>query len=194
MEEINTPQQAAMFDHILFEADLPRKGLPNEIKEIDMSDTEFQTTDLSKTMDTWSVSSAGELFFHESEPFFVKDENHSMGGYFKEKHKGIKREEKTKSIHFYNVFEGKEKDYWISYDALFRKGNLVSVDLNEVEEVDQETRKEARAKAREIAESFNKKMNRTTHTLLKPIKFCLGVFLISLHFCGSKLSELHSKL
>ena len=90
MEEINTPQQAAMFDHFLFEADLPREGLPSEIKEVDMSETEFQTTDLSRTMDTWSVSNAGELFFHESEPLFVKDESHTMGGYFKDEHKGIK--------------------------------------------------------------------------------------------------------
>lgn len=194
MEEINTPQQAAMFDHILFEADLPRTGLPNEIKEIDMSETEFQTTDLSKTMDTWSVSSAGELFFHESEPLFVKDENHAMGGYFKEEHKGIKRAEETKSIHFYNVFEGENKDYWVSYDALFRKGNLVSVDLNEVEEVSQEARNKARARAKEIAEDFDKRMKRTTHALLIPFKFCLGLFLVTLHFCGSKLSQLHSRL
>jgi len=194
MEEINTPQQAAMFDHFLFEADLPREGLPSEIKEVDMSETEFQTTDLSRTMDTWSVSNAGELFFHESEPLFVKDESHTMGGYFKDEHKGIKREERTKSIHFYNVFEGEDKDYWVSYDALFRKGNLVSVDLNEVEEVDQETRKKARARAKEIAEDFDKKMKKTTHVLLKPFKFCLGVLLVSLHFCGSRLSQLHARL
>ena len=194
MKEIDYPKQVPMFDHILFEAELPREGLPKEIKEVDMSETEFQTTDLSKTMDTWSVSTKGELFFHESEPLFVRDDDHSMGGYFKEEHKGIKKGDRTKSVHFYNVFEGKSKDYWVSFDALFRKGDLVSVDLNEVEEVDQETRKKAKAKAKEIADSFNEKMKNTTHPILSPFKFCLGLLLASLHFCGSRLSKLHSKL
>jgi len=194
MEEITTPEQATMFDHIVFEGDLPKKGLPNEISELDMTDLEFQTTDLNKNMETWSVSTAGELFLHESEPSFVKDEKHPMGGFFKEEYIGIKKQESTKSVHFYRVFEGETKDYWVSYDALFRKGTLVSVDLNEVEEVDQETRVQAQAKAKEIAQEFENRMKKKTHFLLKPFKFTLGLFLVSLHFCGSRLSQLHSKL
>ena len=189
-----SPQEASMFDLLLFEAKLPTEDLPKFIAESDLSEAEFQTTDLNKTMDMWSVSSAGELFIHETDSSFVKDEEHPLGGYFKETPKGIKRVEETKSVHFYKVFEGESSDYWVSFDALFRKGELVSVDLGEVEEVPKEKRLEAQKKAMEIAEKMEESATRKTNLLIKPIKFLIGLFLVCLHFVGSRVSQLHSKL
>ena len=186
-----------MFDVLLFEAPLPREGLPSGIKDLDFSELEFQTTDLTKTMDTWSVSNAGKLFLHESDSSFIKDKDHPMGGYIKETPKGLKQVEETKSIHFYRVFEGNEEtDYWVSFDALFRKGDLVSVDLNQIEEVPAEERKKAQEHAKEIAEKTIKKAEKYAKPklLLKPVKFTLGLFLVSLHFIGRNLSKIHSKL
>jgi len=184
-----------MFDILLFEAPLPKEELPSGIKALDFSELEFQTTDLSKTMDTWSVSSAGDLFVHESDSSFVKDEDHPMGGYIKEIPKGIKRVEETKSVHFYRVFEGDEKtDYWVSFDALFRKGSLISVDLNNIEEVPAEERKKAQEHAKEMAERNIKSKNNKLNPLLKPIKFALGLFLVLLHFTGKNVTKLHSRL
>ena len=97
-----------MFDTLLFEAELPKEKLPEQVKEIDLTEAEFQTTDLSKSMDTWSVSSAGKLFLHECTSSFVEDTSHPMGGYIKEVPEGIKHMEETKSIHFYKVFEGND--------------------------------------------------------------------------------------
>ena len=194
-EGITSPQEASMFDLLLFEAKLPTEDLPKFIAESDLSEAEFQTTDLSKTMDTWSVSPAGELFIHESDSSFVKDEKHPLGGYFKEIPKGIKRVEETKSVHFYKVFEGKSgDDYWVSFDALFRKGNLISVDLNNVEEVPAEERKKAQEHAKEMAERTMKSRSSKLNPLLKPIKFALGLFLVSLHFIGKNVTKLHSRL
>ena len=194
-EGLASPQEASMFDLLLFEARLPTEDLPKFIAESELSEAEFQTTDLSRTMDTWSVSSAGELFIHESDSSFVKDKKHPLGGYFKEIPKGIKRVEETKSIHFYKVFEGKEgDDYWVSFDALFRKGDLVSVDLGEATKVPREERLEAQKKAREIAEEMKENVHRKTNVLIKPVKFLIGLFLVSLHFVGGKMSRLHSKL
>ena len=188
-------QEASMFDLLLFEARLPTEDLPKFIAESDLSEAQFQTTDLSRTMDTWSVSSAGELFVHESDSSFVKDEKHPLGGYFKEVPKGIKRVEETKSVHFYKVFEGKGgDDYWVSFDALFRKGDLVSVDLGEATKVPREERLEAQKKAREITEEIKGNAYRKTNVLIKPVKFLIGLFLVSLHFIGGKMSRLHSKL
>lgn len=189
-----SPQETSMFDLLLFEAELPTEGLPKFIAESDLSEVEFQTTDLNKTMDTWSVSSAGELFIHETDSSFVKDEKHPLGGYFKEVPKGIKRIEETKSVHFYKVFEGEDSDYWVSFDALFRKGDLVSVDLREVEKVSKEDRLEAQKKAVEIAERMSESATKKTNPLIKPIKFLIGLFLVSLHFVGNRVSKLHSKL
>ena len=62
-----------MFDRIYFEADLPLDKLPKEVKDQDISELEFQTADLGNSMDTWSVSSAGELFFHEVDQEIIKD-------------------------------------------------------------------------------------------------------------------------
>jgi len=186
-----------MFDVLLFEAPLPKEGLPNKIKDLDFSELEFQTTDLNKTMDTWSVSNAGSLFIHECDSSFIKDEAHPMGGYIKESPKGLKLMEETRSIHFYRVFEGDDQtDYWVAFDALFRKGELVSVDLNHVEEVPAEERKKAQEHAKEIAEKTMKQVKKhsKSNLFLKPVKFALGLFLVSLHFVGRNLSNLHSKL
>ena len=184
-----------MFDVLLFEAPLPREGLPSGIRDLDLSEVEFQTTDLSKTMDTWSVSNAGDLFIHECDSSFVKDKDHPLGGYIKEIPKGLKLIEETKSVHFYKVFEGNGKtDYWISFDALFRKGKLVSVDLNNIEEVPAEEREKAQKHAEKIAERALKSRNNKLKPFLKPIKFALGLFLVSLHFIGKNTTKLHSKL
>jgi len=184
-----------MFDVLLFEAPLPKEGLPSGVKDLDLSELEFQTTDLSKSMDTWSVSNAGELFVHECDSSFIKDEDHPMGGYIKEVPKGIKHVEETKSVHFYRVFEGDEKtDYWVSFDALFRKGKLVSVDLNHVENVPAEERKKAQERAAEIAEKSLRLRGSKTKLSLKPIKFMLGLFLVALHFVGKNVTKMHSKL
>ena len=48
-----------MFDRIYFEADLPLDKLPEEIRDQDISELEFQTSDLGNCTDTWSVSSRG---------------------------------------------------------------------------------------------------------------------------------------
>ena len=184
-----------MFDLLLFEAPLPKEELPLAVKNLDFSELEFQTTDLNKTMDTWSVSTAGELFIHDCDSSFVKDEKHPAGGYIKEIPKGLKLMEETKSVHFYRVFEGEEKiDYWISFDALFRKGQLVSVDLNNVEEVPAEERKKAQKHAKEIVEKTLRRKNNKLSLLLKPIKFTVGLLLIALHFVGKNVSKLHTKL
>ena len=184
-----------MFDILLFEAPLPKEELPSKVKDLDLSELEFQTTDLSKTMDTWSVSNAGELFIHECDSSFVKDEKHPLGGYIKEIPKGLKLMEETKSIHFYRVFEGDEKtDYWVSFDALFRKGKLVSVDLSNIEEVPVEERKKAQKRAKDYAEKAIESKNNKLKIFLKPIKFVLGLLLIVLHFIGRNTCRLHAKL
>ena len=117
-----------------------------------------------------------------------------MGGYIKETPKGIKHIEETKSIHFYKVFEGDdETDYWVSFDALFRKGNLISVDLCQVEEVPAEARKEAQEKAKEFAEATMKRKSRISF-VTKPFKHLLGFLLIGLAFVGRNIGKVHSKL
>ena len=103
--------------------------------------------------------------------------------------------EETKSVHFYRIFEGDEKvDYWISFDALFRKGNLVTVDLNDVEEVPAEERKKAQKQAKDYAEKAIESRNSKSKILLKPVKLLVGLLLVSLHFVGKNVSKLHSKL
>lgn len=183
-----------MFDTFLFEAELPTEKLPDSVKRVDLSEAEFQTTDLNKSMDTWSVSNAGKLFLHEADTSFVKDEDHPLGGYIEETPKGIKHIEETKSVHFYKVFEGSdETDYWVSFDALFRKGNLVSVDLCQVEEVPAEARKEAQEKAQEFAKGLIKTRS-TLKFVAKPLKYLIGMSLIGLAFVGRNMGKLHSKL
>ena len=166
--------QLNMFDSIQFEAELPKDGLPKFIQEQDLSALEFQTTDLNRSMDTWSVSSAGKLYMHETESRFVKNEDHPEGGFFKDIPLGIKHIEETQSIHFYRVFERQGKDWWVSYDALFRKGELMSVDLHNSEEVPIESREKAHQELERAMDQAKKQAQSKTRLMLKPIKFCSG--------------------
>jgi len=192
-QQIN-PSETFMFDRLYFEADLPKEELPEEIKSQDMSELEFQTHDLNKEMSTWSVSAAGELFLHEVERNITKNNAAPQGFVIEETPLGIKKIEETKSIHFYRVFDSKERDYWVSFDALFHKGTLLLVEVNEVNEIDKEERADAKAKANELMKDFQERQARKTPLLLRPIKFIFGLCLVALHWTGSNLSQLHSKL
>ena len=183
-----------MFDRLFFEADLPKDKLPKEIRDQDMSELEFQTSDLNRQMDTWSVSTAGELFLHEVEKNFVKSAESAEGFFIEEKPQGIKKIEETKSICFYRVFETEEKDYWISFDALFHKGTLLLVDVKEINEINKEEREEAQARAKEFVENRIEEQKRKTYFLFKPFKLIIGLCLIALHWLGRNLSQIHSKL
>lgn len=183
-----------MFDRIFFEADLPKKELPEEIRDKDMSELEFQTSDLNREMDLWSVSTAGDLFLHEVERKVVKDEAASGGFIVEEKPLGIKKTEQTTSIHFYRIFEGEENDHWVSFDALFRKGKLISVDLHEINTVNKEERQKAKLDAKEFMEKYEERKSKKTNIIIKPFKFLVGLSLVILHFVGSKISKLHSNL
>lgn len=183
-----------MFDRLFFEAELPKSELPEEIRDQDMSELEFQTSDLNREMDLWSVSTAGELFIHEVEQNITKDEASSEGFIIEEKPIGIKRIEDTKSVHFYRVFEGEENDYWISFDALFHKGKLLLVEVNEITTIDKSKREKARADAEKFMDKYKERQERKTNFLIKPFKFAIGITLVALHFVGSRLSKFHSNL
>jgi len=181
-----------MFDRVYFEADLPLDKLPEEIRGQDFSELEFQTSDLGNGMDTWSVSSAGELFFHEVDQEIVKDCDE--GFEIKSNHKGIRKAEETTSINFYRIFEGEEKDYWVSFDTLFHKGKLVLVELNELNEVDKEERQKAKSHAEQFMNDMKAKMNKKTNVFFSPFKFIIGLSLVALNWLGRNLSKIHSKI
>jgi len=189
-----SPSELNMFDRLFFEAELPRDDLPKEIRDQDMSELEFQTSDLNQEMDLWSVSTAGELFFHEVEKNIIKNDENSQSIMVEEKPLGIKKVEDTKSVHFYRVFEGEENDYWVSFDALFHKGKLVLVDVNEVNAINKEERQKAKASANEFMQKIKEKQEKKTNVIVKPIKFIIGLSLVILHFVGSRLSKFHSDL
>tara|TARA_R100000008_G_scaffold84123_2_gene70796 strand:- start:534 stop:1133 length:600 start_codon:yes stop_codon:yes gene_type:complete len=183
-----------MFDRLFFEAELPKTDLPEEIRDQDMSELEFQTSDLNQEMDVWSVSTAGELFYHEVEKNVVESSETSESFMVEETPMGIKKVEETKSVHFYRVFEGKENDYWISFDALFHKGKLVLVDVNEINTINKEERQKAKAHANEFMQKIKERQEKKTNIILKPFKFAIGLSLVVLHFVGSRLSKFHSNL
>ena len=183
-----------MFDRLFFEAELPKADLPEEIRDQDMSELEFQTSDLNQEMDVWSVSTAGELFHHEVEKNIVKNDDTSESFIVEETPLGIKRIEETKSVHFYRVFEGEENDYWVSFDALFHKGKLVLVDVNEINTINKEEREKARASANEFMQKVKERQEKKTNIIVKPFKFAIGLSLVVLHFVGSRLSKFHSNL
>tara|TARA_R100000742_G_C4270312_1_gene88981 strand:- start:627 stop:1226 length:600 start_codon:yes stop_codon:yes gene_type:complete len=183
-----------MFDRLFFEADLPKKELPEEIKDQDMSEVEFQTSDLNGSMDTWSVSTAGELFYHEVEQNITKDDDSERGFVVEESQTGIKKVEDTKSVHFYRVFEGEEQDYWVSFDALFHKGKLLLVELNDVSTVNRQERIQAKANAEKFMQEYKARNERKTSPFLKPVKLFIGLSLVLLHWVGRNISNLHSKL
>jgi len=117
---------------------------------------------------TYTITSDGQFYKESIETEVAVDENGKL--YSKEKNKGIEKQDFTGLIFFGSEILGEDKDHSIDFKALFYKGELKELDLEEYKEHSNEKRKAAMA---EISEHFKKETDRQSslgYMILLPFK------------------------
>jgi hypothetical protein len=140
-----------LFDYVKSEYKLP---LPQEVVD-DLSDTdwdeiEFQTKSFDyPTLDVYEISEEGSIY--------MEVYNRTGEGLLDRTRTGIEKIDYTGELIFYTDLMSKEWDYWIEFKALFFKGELKEIELNELEKKDPKERLEME---KLIQESFSKFVSR----------------------------------
>ena len=144
-------QIMSLFDYVKSEYKLP---LPQEVLD-DLGDTnwdevEFQTKSFDfPTLDAYEISEEGSIY--------MEVYNRTGEGLLDRTRTGIEKIDYTGELIFYTDLMSKKWDYWIEFKALFFKGELKEIELNELEKKDPEERLEME---KLIQENFSKFVNR----------------------------------
>ena len=141
----------SLFDYVKSEYKLP---LPQEVlddlRDTDWEEVEFQTKSFDwPTLDAYEISEEGSIYMETYK---------STGeGLLDRTRTGIEKIDYTGELIFYTDLMSKEWDYWIEFKALFFKGELKEIGLNELEKKDPKERLEME---KLIEENFSKFINR----------------------------------
>ena len=144
-------QIMSLFDYVKSEYKLP---LPQEVLD-DLGDTnwdevEFQTKSFDfPTLDAYEISEDGSIY--------MEVYNRTGEGLLDRTRTGIEKIDYTGELIFYTDLMSKKWDYWIEFKALFFKGELKEIELNELEKKDPEERLEME---KLIQENFSKFVDR----------------------------------
>ena len=144
-------QIMSLFDYVKSEYKLP---LPQEVLD-DLGDTnwdevEFQTKSFDfPTLDAYEISEEGSIY--------MEVYNRTGEGLLDRTRTGIEKIDYTGELIFYTDLMSKKWDYWIEFKALFFKGELKEIELNELEKKDPEERLEME---KLIQENFSKFVDR----------------------------------
>ena len=176
----------AMINSLICEHDLPLPSLVIEeredFKDVVWNEHVFYTSSFFdiEGMDFPSIYTISEdcQFYKETMETEIKaDENGKL--YADEKSKGIEKQDFTGLIYFGSEILGKDNDYSIDFKALFYKGDLKELDLEECKEHSNKKRKAAMA---EISKHFKEEADRQSslgYLILLPFRK-VAFFIISM--------------
>jgi len=169
-----TPENyMSLFDYVKSEYKLP---LPQEVVD-DLSDTdwdevEFQTKSFDwPTLDAYEISEEGSIY--------MEVYNRTGEGLLDRTRTGIEKIDYTGELIFYTDLMSKEWDYWIEFKALFFKGELKEIELNELEKKDPKEREEMEELIQKNFSKFVEQRNSRWRKLLTvaafPIRLLLAI-------------------
>ena len=157
-----------MFDYVVCDYKLPltKVELSQLAKEVDWENMEFQTKSFAEwsCLEHFSIEEDGQLYkktieYEENDDEEV-DEKFPYVPPFKKMEKGIERIDYTGEICFYNMIMDEDDDFWVEFKAIFWKGDLKEIHLEDWRKEDNSTRlefaEEMRAKLNE-RDAFEKK-------------------------------------
>ena len=163
----------SLFDYVKSEYKLP---LPQEVVD-DLSDTdwdevEFQTKSFDwPTLDAYEISEEGSIY--------MEVYNRTGEGLLDRTRTGIEKIDYTGELIFYTDLMSKEWDYWIEFKALFFKGELKEIELNELEKKDPKEREEMEELIQKNFSKFVEQRNSRWRKLLTvaafPIRLLLAI-------------------
>lgn len=148
----------SFFDHIICEYKLPLPKISEEFKEevgkTVWGELIFETVNFEGVGDTYTISEDGRIYKRLVENKFVKDKKSPSGFSLEKKDLGLERMEHTGAVEFYSAFLGEKKDFWFHYKALFWKGDLKEIEIQEYKEIDNFARLEVQGTMQREADSI----------------------------------------
>ena len=169
-----------LFDYIVCEHPLPlpeeAKGFKSEFKKgviapVDWSEFEFQTKSLENCLESYVIAEDGLLYLELGKPNDIFQKS--------EKLEGIERVFYTGELRFYGLHMEEKLDYWMEFKALFWKGEMKEVTLEEWREEDNSERLEFT----EQIKSAHSKYQKDSKTLIYKIKGVYTQFVRGILFC-----------
>ena len=170
----------SLFDYVKSEYKLP---IPQEVLD-DLCDTdweeiEFQTKSFDlPTLDSYEISEEGSIY--------METYDRTGEGLLDRTKTGIEKIDYTGELIFYVDLMSKEWDYWIEFKALFFKGELKEIELNELEKQDP---KERLKMEKLIKDSFSKFLRRKNslwskvfYVVTLPLRLLLAIIKLILSF------------
>ena len=180
----------SLFDYIKSEYKLP---IPQEVLE-DLSDTdweevEFQTKsfDSGGSLDNYEISVDGSIYI---ETFKVKE----GGGLLDKVRTGIEKIDYTGELVFYTDLLSKDWDYWIEFKALFYKGELKEIELNEFEKNDPTERLKMEKMIKENFSEFLEQQNSWWYKIFYVVTLPIRLLLAIIKFILSSLVGLTMRI
>ena len=181
-----------MFDTIICDYPLP---LPDEVKELKSPPAwdkiQFQTKSLSISegpfggfLDSYTIEDDGQIYKDVLERDYEVDEDGFSSVY--ERNNGIEKVDYTGNLVFYTDIQEEEYDYWVEFSALFWKGELKEIKLNEWKREDNSSRLEAHEKMMSALNKQKELKNSKSHAVKElaksPIRFIFHIikFLLGL--------------
>ena len=172
----------SLFDYIKSDYKLP---IPQEVLEdlsdMDWDEVEFQTKsfDSGGSLDTYEISVDGSIYI---ETFKTKE----GGGLLDRVRTGIEKVDYTGELIFYTDLVSKDWDYWIQFKALFYKGELKEVELDELEKNDPAERlkieKMIKKNFSKFLEQRNSLWRKILYVLMLPFMLLLALIKLILGF------------
>ncbi|MAF25632.1 hypothetical protein CL634_08700 [bacterium] len=179
-----------MFDYVYCEHPLP---LPEEVKDfkadfkegveapLDWSKFEFQSKDFAGLLEKYTIEEDGQIYKEIIEREIVGNESDFPD--IIEKSGGIEKVEHTGEVYFYGLHMDKKYDHWIEFKALFWKGDLKEIYLEEYKKEDNSRRVASQEKILKTVKEAQKKQSRWSQR----IKSYYNLIVRFIAGCGIKL-------
>ena len=184
-----------MFDYLFCEYPLP---LPEEAKNlkadfakgvkapINWSEFEFQTKDFGGNLEKYTIEEDGQIYKEIINREVVEGTDGTIE--MVEKSDGIEKISHTGEVIFYGLHLDDDNDYWVEFTALFWKGELKEISLNEWSVESNKERKEAQERLSQTIKKMTKTKSKWWFPFYKLyfmivsfflglIKYFLGFFL-----------------
>ena len=165
-----------MYDYVKCEYALPVEELENAMENPpNWSEIEFQTKSLGQGglggfLDQYTIEDDGQIYVEKRSEEWIEDESAPMGYITQVKEEGIERQDFTGELHMYGMHMGEENDFYFDFKALFWKGDLKEVKLDDWKKEDNEFRKNAQ-------EQLKKKLLEMDNPKISPLKIFKSIII-----------------
>ena len=147
-----------MFDYIVCEYPLPVSELQKEMQALpDWEKVDFQTKTFDNSLQTFTISEDGLIYEHKTEREWVEDEKSPNHLQLMETDAGIERRDYTGELNFYGLYLDKKYDFFLEFEALFWKGELKEIVLQNYNKEDNSKRKSSEEELKQIFKKIGEK-------------------------------------